>query len=170
MRKGEKGIFIAMGVSVAILIGVKAYMHSGDSEPDPGIPYYTNASPELTANAARVMKDGDCKGCHTLWGSKDIVQAFMKSVPAPPLDGMGMFRDEAWLYDYFSAENPQSILPSRLKAEYRQPSFASFPEKDRRDLAKYIASLKVEDWYLEETKKRRYEKLTGKDYQSDSNE
>jgi len=27
-----------------------------------------------------------------------------------------------------------------------------------------MASLKVEDWYLEETKKRAYEKLTGKEY------
>jgi cytochrome c553 len=163
MRKGEKGIFIAMGVSIAILAAIKFYQTSKETEPDPGIPYFSTASKELTAEAARIMKDGDCKACHSLWGTRD----FMQAVPAPPLDGMGYFRDEEWLYSYFSAEDPQSILPTRLKPEYRQPSFAHFSEQDRRALAKYIASLQVEDWYLEETKKRRYEKLTGKKYVPD---
>ena len=161
MRKGEKGIFVVMGISVLVLMGVKMFQQSKNTEPDPGIPYYTTASNELTAEAARIMKDGKCKSCHSLWGTRDMLQA----VPAPPLDAMGFFRDEEWLFAYFSAENPQNILPSRLKPEYRQPSFAEFPESDRRMLAEYIASLQVEDWYLEETKKRRYEKLTGKDYE-----
>ena len=78
---------------------------------------------------------------------------------------MGSLRDEEWLYTYFSAEDPQSIVPSRLKLKYRMPSFAKIPDADRRMLAKYISSLKVEDWYLEETKKSAYEKLTGQDYQ-----
>lgn len=160
MRKGEKGIFIAMGISVLILIGVKIYQNSKHTEPDAGIPYFTTASKSLTASAARIMKEGNCKSCHSLWGTRELTQA----VPAPPLDGMGYFRDEEWLFNYFSAENPQDILETRLKPEYRMPSFAKLPEQDRRDLAKYIASLQVEDWYLEETKKRRYEKLTGKDY------
>jgi len=160
MRTGEKGIFVVMGISVLILIGVKYYQNSKNTEPDPGIPYYTTASNELTSVAARIMKEGKCHSCHSLWGTRDMLQA----VPAPPLDGMGYFRDEEWLFKYFSAEVPQEILPSRLKPEYRQPSFASWPEEDRRNLAKYIASLQVEDWYLEDTKKRRYEKLTGKEY------
>ena len=88
----------------------------------------------------------------------------MQAVPAPSLDGMGSIRDEAWLYAYFSAEDPQSIVPSRLKPRFRMPSFATMPEEDRRILAKYIASLKVKDWYLQETKKSAYEKLTGKEY------
>lgn len=163
MRKGEKGIFVAMGISIAILAGIKVYQNAKETEPDPGIPFYSTASNELTAEAARIMKEGDCKACHSLWGTRDMMQA----VPAPPLDGMGHFRDEQWLYTYFSAENPQDILPTRLKPEYRQPSFASMSEQDRRALAKYIASLQVEDWYLEETKKRRYEKLTGKEYKGD---
>ena len=104
-----------------------------------------------------------CKKCHSLWGVRDFTQ----SVPAPSLDGMGMFRSEEWLYEYFSAKNPQEILPSRLKAEYRMPSLSSATEKERRDLANYIFSLKVEDWYLEETTKARYEKLTGKEYKKD---
>lgn len=86
----------------------------------------------------------------------------MQSVPAPPLDGIGTLKTEAWLYDYFSAENPQSILPSRLKPQYRMPSLAKLTEAERRDLAAYMASLKVEDWYLEETKKAEHDALFGK--------
>ena len=89
----------------------------------------------------------------------------MQAVPAPSLDGMGSLRDEEWLFKYFSAEDPQSILPSRLKERFRMPSFAAIPEADRRMLAKYVSSLKVEDWYLEEVRKAEFEKLTGKEYQ-----
>lgn len=160
MRKGEKGILVIMGFTIVLLIAVKAYMHSKDEGEDPGIPYYSTASKEVTNSAAKVMHFVECKKCHSLWGIKD----FSQSVPAPSLDGMGMFRTEEWLYNYFSALNPQEILPSRLKPEYRMPSLAHLTDQERKDLAKYIFSLKVEDWYLEETKKARYEKLTGKDY------
>jgi hypothetical protein len=44
------------------------------------------------------------------------------------------------------------------------PSYADISEKDRHTLAGYIASLKVQDWYLEQTKKAEYEKLTGMEY------
>ena len=44
------------------------------------------------------------------------------------------------------------------------PSYASLPEQDRRVLAQYLASLKVKDWYLEQTRKAEYEKLTGLEY------
>jgi hypothetical protein len=44
------------------------------------------------------------------------------------------------------------------------PSYAHLHENERRLLAQYLASLKVKDWYLEDTKKAEYEKLTGKDY------
>jgi len=91
---------------------------------------------------------------------KDVLQ----SVPAPMLDGIGAIRNEAWLYDYLSSANPQSILPSRLKPEYRMPSYANLAEADRRLMAAYLASLKVKDWYLAETKKLEYEKLTGLEY------
>ena len=90
----------------------------------------------------------------------------MASVPAPALDGIGAIRSEEWLYDYLSAENPQNILPTRLSSTYKMPSFAHLPEEDRRTLAAYLASLQVEDWYLEETRKAEYEKLTGKKYQA----
>jgi len=82
-------------------------------------------------------------------------------VPSPMLDGMGSLRDEAWLYAYLSAPDPQSILPSRLKKEYRMPSYAGLPEAERRTLAAYLASLRVRDWYLAETRRMEQEKLTG---------
>jgi hypothetical protein len=44
------------------------------------------------------------------------------------------------------------------------PSFSQLPESDRHALAGYMASLKVKDWYLEETRKAEFEKLTGKEY------
>ena len=44
------------------------------------------------------------------------------------------------------------------------PSYAQLPESERRLLASYMASLKVKDWYLEETRKAEFEKLTGKEY------
>ena len=88
----------------------------------------------------------------------------MQSVPAPSLDGIGSLRTKEWLYSYFSSENPQSILPTRLKKEFQMPSYANLPESERELLAEYIGSLKVEDWYLEETKKKEYEKLTGLEY------
>ena len=88
----------------------------------------------------------------------------MQAVPSPSLDGMGSLRTETWLFDYFSAEDPQSILPSRLKQRFSMPSFAGLPESERRLLAVYVASLKVEDWYLKETRKAEYEKLTGEEY------
>jgi len=160
MRKGEKIIFGAMLASVVVLTIVKVVKHNEDEGEDPGIPFYSTASPKIEKSAAKTMHLFNCRKCHSLWGTKNFTQ----SVPAPSLDAMGMFRSEEWLYEYFSAENPQEILPSRLKEEYRMPSLLKATEQERRDLAKYIASLKVEDWYFEEAKKARYEKLTGKEY------
>ena len=162
MRKGEKIIVGAMLISVAVLVVVKVNIHSEDEGEDPGIPFYSTATPDVEKIAAKSMHIYNCKSCHSLWGAR----SFTQSVPAPALDGMGMFRTEEWLYEYFSTDNPQDMQPSRLKEEYRMPSFSEAPEEERRALAKYIASLKVEDWYLEEAKKARYEKLTGKEYKN----
>ena len=79
------------------------------------------------------------------------------------LDGIGTLHDEEWFYRYFSAENPQAIIPSRLKPQYSMPSYAQLPEQDRRMLAKYMASLKVKDWYLDRLKKAEHHALTGED-------
>ncbi|HEC18736.1 MAG TPA: cytochrome c [Gammaproteobacteria bacterium] len=160
MRKGEKAILLGITAFVVVVMAVKAWMVSQDKEKDPGIPFYSTASPELAREASVLYRKYKCRDCHALWGVRNIMQA----VPAPSLDGMGSMRDEEWLYSYFSSENPQAILPSRLKPRFRMPSFAKIPEADRRKLAKYIASLKVEDWYLDEARKTAYEKLTGKDY------
>jgi len=159
MRKGEIGIFAVMGLVIAVGVIVKGY-NAATGEKDKGIPYYTTATEELSKAAKVLFEKHKCYDCHSLWTKKNIMQ----SVPAPPLDGFGSLKSEQWLYDYFSAENPQAIVPTRLKKEYQMPSLANVPQEDRETLAKYLSSLKVEDWYLEETKKRVYEKLTGKEY------
>lgn len=161
MKKGEKGILIGIGIFVVVFMVIKGILVSQQEGEDPGIPFYSTASPELASQSSVLYRKYKCRDCHSLWGVRNIMQ----SVPAPALDGMGSFRDEQWLFEYFSAEDPQSIIPSRLKPRFRMPSFSEIPEEDRRMLAKYIASLKVKDWYLEEAKKSRYEKLTGKEYQ-----
>ncbi|WP_455376425.1 c-type cytochrome [Kaarinaea lacus] len=159
MRKGEIGIFIAMGVIIVGVASFKAYRASTGGE-DKGIPYYTTASNELKKTARELFDKYKCHDCHSLWTKRSIMQ----SVPAPALDGIGSLKTEQWFFEYFSAENPQAVVPTRLKKEYQMPSLASAPEEDRKNLAKYLASLKVEDWYLEETKKRAFEKLTGNKY------
>ena len=107
-----------------------------------------------------VYRKQSCKDCHSLW----TVRNMLDNVPAPILDGLGSLHSEEWFYQYFSSANPQAIVPSRLKQEFRMPSYAQLPESDRRLLASYMASLKVKDWYLEETRKAEFEKLTGKEY------
>ncbi len=159
MRAGEKGILILIGVIVVTLMGYRTFKLVVD-EPDPGIPFYTTASHDVKRTAELIYKRNGCDACHALW----LVRNMMSSVPAPALDGIGSLRDEAWFYEYLSAEQPQSILPSRLKKEFQMPSYAHLPAQERRLLASYMASLKVEDWYLHETKKAEHEKLTGKPY------
>lgn len=158
MRVGEKNILIIMAV---VAVGMMAYRgyQVATAPPDPGIPFYTTASPELKRHAELVYRDNNCSDCHSLW----TVRNMMQNVPAPRLDGIGSLHDEEWFYKYFSAENPQDILPSRLKQEYRMPSYAHIPDQQRRLLASYMSSLKVEDWYLEETRKSEFEKLTGEE-------
>jgi sulfur-oxidizing protein SoxX len=163
MRKGERVIFAIIVVVVAVVIGVRGWLGQFNTSEDPGIPYYSTASPEVSHKALAIYRDNNCKDCHSLWTTRNMLQ----SVPAPRLDGIGSLRSEEWLFKYFSAENPQAILPSRLKEEFRMPSYAHLPEEDRVVLAKYMSSLKVEDWYLEQTKKAEFEKLTGKKYQHD---
>ena len=160
MKRGEKGILALMVVIILAMMGRNLW-HVENDQPDKGIPFYSTATEDLTQQAMDIYHQQECKGCHSLWTVKNM----MESVPAPALDGIGSLRDEDWFFRYFSAADPQSILPSRLKKEYRMPSYASLPEKDRRLLAAYMASLKVKDWYLEDTRKAEYEKLTGKAYQ-----
>lgn len=160
MKKGEKGILLVIVVFVVVFAVINNYRKSQEEGEDKGIPFYTTASEELQEKSSELYRTLGCRNCHSLWGIRNAMQ----SVPSPSLDGIGSLKDEEWLYAYLSAEDPQSILPSRLKAEYQMPSYAHLPEEERRSLAKYLSSLKVEDWYLEEVRKSEYEKLTGKDY------
>ncbi len=163
MKRGEWAVLALIALMVGGVVTRNMLVTDGagsGSTKDRGIPFYTTASPELARAGSDLVRQNQCRQCHSLWSVRDMMQA----VPSPPLDGIGSLRDEAWLYQYFSASNPQSILPSRLKPEYRMPSYKDLPEADRRTLARYVASLKVQDWYLEETRKTEFEKLTGKDY------
>ncbi len=165
MRKGDWLIAGLIGLVVVVAIGKGAYTAFHPVK-DKGIPFYSTASHEIQSKASDMYRDLGCRDCHTLWGLKNI----METVPAPSLDGIGSLRSEQWLYDYFSAENPQSIIPTRLKKKYGMPSYAHLSEHDRRFLANYFASLKVEDWYLEEVKASEYKKLTGKPYLKPDNQ
>ncbi len=165
MRKGEKGILLGIVVILAVFILINDYRKSNDDTPDKGIPFFSTATAEIQSKAEMLIGQLDCRDCHSLWGFRNIMQ----SVPSPALDGIGSIRTKVWIYDYLSAPDPKLILPSRLKPEYQMPSYAYLPDKDRKLLAEYLAGLKVEDWYLEEAKKREYEKLTGKNY-ADRNE
>jgi len=160
MKAGEKNILIGVVVFVAVVMIYLTVVISQDGNKDQGIPFYSTAPKHVQNDALLMMKKLKCRDCHTLWTQRNIMQ----TVPSPPLDGIGSIRDEAWFFQYFSAEDPQTILPSRLKPEFRMPSYAALEQDQRRLLAKYMDSLKVEDWYLEETQKREYEKLTGKQY------
>lgn len=160
MKRGEKVVLAVIAVIVLGLMGRNFWHIESDHDVDKGIPFYSTASAELTRAGSDIYRQQNCKGCHSLW----TVRNMLESVPAPMLDGIGSLRSEEWFYQYFSAKNPQEILPSRLKPEYRMPSYVQLPEQDRRVLAGYMASLKVKDWYLEETRKAEYEKLTGKEY------
>lgn len=168
MRKGEKAIYGLIAFMVVSSVAYKGWhiATKTDEDVDPGIPYYSTASSELSDKAGLLIRKHKCKDCHKIF----FLNAITQNVPAPSLDGMGSLRDEVWLYNYFSAENPQDIVPTRLKKRFQMPSFAKLPEDERRTLAAYVASLKVEDWYLEETRKDAYEKLTGKEYKADVEE
>jgi len=160
MKKGEKIFFALIGVFAVVTIIYKGWESSQITEEDPGIPYYSTASPELSSKAGKLLRKHSCKECHKLFFLNNLTQ----NVPSPSLDGIGSLRSEEWFYNYFSAENPQDIIPSRLKPRFQMPSYAHLSAEDRRVMAAYMSSLKVEDWYLEETKKSAYEKRTGEVY------
>jgi L-cysteine S-thiosulfotransferase len=160
MKLGEKIVFTVIAIVVVGFMVRNLWRLNTIQEVDKGIPYYSTASATLERAAMDIYRHQNCKSCHSLWTVRDL----MKAVPAPILDGIGSLRSEDWLYQYFSAINPQAILPSRLKREYQMPSYAQLSESERRLLARYMANLKVQDWYLEETRKAEHEILTGQEY------
>jgi Cytochrome c len=160
MRRGEAVIFATIGVVVVGLMVRNALSLRSGKDPDRGIPFYSTATPGLTREAGDLYRSNNCRQCHSLW----TVKSAFESVPAPALDGIGSLRTEQWFYEYFSSPNPQNMLASRLKLEYRMPSLANLSDADRHTLAQYMASLKVQDWYLDATRAAEYEKLTGKAY------
>jgi len=146
-------LFVA-ALAVAIFQSIiKPSPQSGDK----GLPFYSTADKQLTRSGSDLYHSLQCRNCHAIWSVKSLYQ----TVPAPSLDGIGSLRNEDWLYHYFSAGNPQSILPSRLKKKYRMPSYAHLTEAERHLLARYFASLRVKNWYLDETIRAEQKKLTG---------
>lgn len=162
MKKGERNILIGIALTAVVGMLWKGFQVSETKEQDYEIPFYSTASVPVTQRAAALIKDQGCKDCHVLWATRADM---LKAVPAPSLDGIGSLRVEQWFFDYLSSRDPQAILPSRLKAEFRMPSYAHLNADDRRVLATYLAGLKVKDWYVEQARKAEYEKLTGKEYQ-----
>ncbi|MDX8409709.1 MAG: cytochrome c [Mariprofundales bacterium] len=158
MKRGEWMIAgaIALVVVVAVVKGVVSPPAASQKETDK-IPFYSIAPHGLEVEASDLYRNLGCRDCHSLWGVRNIMQF----VPAPMLDGVGSWRSEQWLYDYFSADDPQKIIPSRLKKKYRMPSYAHLPEDVRHTLARYFSGLKVKDWYLDAARAAEYEKLTG---------
>ncbi|TLS66458.1 cytochrome c [Mariprofundus erugo] len=149
---------ILLLAGVFIVAVVQSMIHPGKpDESEKGLPYYTTADAALVRSGTELYKQLQCRSCHKIWAVKNMYD----TVPAPSLDGIGSLRTEEWLYNYFSSENPQSILPSRLKEKYRMPSYAKLSEDDRRLLAAYFASLKVRGWYLDQTREAEQKKLMG---------
>jgi hypothetical protein len=158
MKKGEKWILAIIGISIVSLSAIN-YVQKRAQKIDPGIPFFSTSSGELSRKATELIRRENCRDCHSLWTIRDPLQ----SVPAPMLDGIGILHDEEWFYRYFSATDPQAILPSRLKPQYRMPSYAQLPEQERRMLAQYMASLKAKDWYRDRVVKAEHSVLTGED-------
>jgi len=159
MRPGDKLIVGLVGLILVGAIGKGIYTAYNPIK-DKGIPFYSTLSEEEQSKGSDLYRNLGCRNCHTIWAVKNV----METVPAPSLDGIGSLRSEAWLYKYFSAKDPQTIIPTRLKKKYAMPSYAGLSEEKRRFLAKYFASMKVKDWYLEEVKAAEYKKLTGNAY------
>ena len=159
MKRGERNLLLGIAAAIVLLMLVNGLRRSEVPEQVRDLPFYTTASKELQHEGGMLYKRLGCKSCHSLWSVRDI----MRSVPAPALDGMGSLHERDWLYNYLSATDPQAIIPSRLKKEYRMPSYASLPDADRHLLADYLSSLKVKDWYLEQTRKAECRKLTGEE-------
>jgi len=159
MKRGEKNLLLGIAGFIIVMMVFNAFRQAEVSTQERELPFYTSASKELQQSGGMLYKRLACKRCHSLWSVRDI----MRNVPAPALDGMGSLRDRDWLYTYFSSENPQAIIPSRLKKEYQMPSFAHLSDEERGLLADYISSLKVKDWYLEEARAAECRKLTGED-------
>ncbi len=157
MKRGESLVFGAIAVFVAAGVLWTALKSPAPHQGD--VPFHSTAPAKLREAAGDLIRRYGCRECHSL----STVRSLLQAVPAPMLDGIGSLRSEAWLYDYLSAADPQSKLASRLKREYRMPSYASLPEAERRTLASYLASLRVDDWYLDQTRRLEHDKLTGED-------
>ncbi|RME80323.1 MAG: cytochrome c [Zetaproteobacteria bacterium] len=143
------GVFVA-GVVQGIVSGQSA--RTADD-----FPFYNDLPKDVQRRASDLYRRYKCRDCHVIWGVRNVMQM----PPAPSLDGIGSLRSEEWIYAYLSSEDPQQMLPSRLKKRYRHPSYAHIPEQDRRLLARYFAHMRAKPWYLPEVRRAEKEALYG---------
>ncbi len=154
LRWVQMGLLALAGVFIAGVVHgiVKGPAHKRE------LPFYNDLPENLKRQAGDLYRRYRCRNCHVIWGVRNVMQM----PPAPSLDGIGSLRSEEWIYRYLSAKDPQQILPSRLKKQYRHPSYADIPEKHRRLLARYFAHMRVRADYLPQVRAAEQEALTGK--------
>jgi len=85
MRKGEKWVLGLIGAIVVFAMAKNIWRLSNSTEVDPGIPFYSTASPALSRAGSDLYRSLRCKDCHSLW----TVRNMLEFVPAPALDGIG---------------------------------------------------------------------------------
>ncbi|MGB8517247.1 MAG: cytochrome c, partial [Gallionella sp.] len=83
MKRGEQAVLAVIGI--VLLAGVVRSRMIVPDVHDKDIPFYSSASPEIASKATDIIRNQNCKSCHSLWTLKDTTQ----SVPAPMLDGIG---------------------------------------------------------------------------------
>ena len=153
LRLASIGLVLLAGVFIA---GVVHGVLQGGTDAR-NRPFYNDLPEDVKRKAGDLYRRYRCRNCHIIWGMRNVMQM----PPAPSLDGIGSLRSEEWIYRYLSAKDPQKILPSRLKKEYRHPSYADIPEAHRRLLARYFAHMKVRPEYLAQVRAAEQEALTG---------
>jgi len=133
VKKGEKVIWIlsAMITAGALYVGYVVY-----NAPAKLMPNYQLESEEASRGELLYRQNG-CTNCHKIWN--------LGGRKGGPLDGVGSRRDSAWLTAYLSTDDPQSMVPSEVKAVFKMPSFAFLSEGERSDLVAFLSSLKIRD-------------------------
>jgi cytochrome c oxidase cbb3-type subunit 2 len=151
------GIALAFGAAWGGLWAVRAQMESLRPARLSGGGFYPVAASEAVVRGARLYGQLGCASCHTQqlspfdvtaptargWGARRTVARDYLGAPdflgtrrlGPDLANVGVRRpDPAWHRDHLA--DPRALVPDSL-----MPSFAFLSERDRDDLAAYLASL-----------------------------
>ncbi len=123
-----------MLIAMVFFVSLAAYLSRGVEEDYN--PYYQEIT-EASEKGHQVYRKYECYKCHRIIG--------MGHLPGPKLDGLASRRSREWLENYLTSPDPQKIIPSRFKKEFRMPSYASMPKKEREQLLDYLLSLKMKE-------------------------